>query len=245
MIYNLNKELNNKDVQAYMNYPIKNKSDKEMIATRLIAYGYNLGIKNYKEMGNHTLVFDIDSVKRDYNTNSVDTKDMIINEIDLKIDDLINLSENKLKNLDFDDSTNFADKLKSLINFIDEQLEYLIYNLIEQDKLKLLELAKQGEIQLGDLLDNEYYIDDENFSGIYDSPIDSKAYIIQTLIDNIKLTIKLIKNIDELNITEIDDKIYIYQSLLSTAVSLSRSFDELDFLISDLNLLLGYKNLEE
>lgn len=245
MIYNLNKELNNKDVQAYMNYPIKNKSDKEMIATRLIAYGYNLGIKNYKEMGSHTLSITIDSDKYDYYTNSVDTKDMIINEIDLKIDDLINLSENKLKNLDFDDSTNFADKLKSLINFIDEQLEYLIYNLIEQDKLKLLELAKQGEIQLGDLLDNEYYIDDENFSGIYDSPIDSKAYIIQTLIDNIKLTIKLIKNIDELKINAIDDKIYIYQSLLSTAVSLSRSFDELDFLISDLNLLLGYKNLEE
>src|SRR5699024_7559927 len=168
MIYNLNKELNNKDVQAYMNYPIKNKSDKEMIATRLIAYGYNLGIKNYKEMGSHTLSITIDSDKYDYYTNSVDTKDMIINEIDLKIDDLINLSENKLKNLDFDDSTNFADKLKSLINFIDEQLEYLIYNLIEQDKLKLLELAKQGEIQLGDLLDNEYYIDDVNFSGIYD-----------------------------------------------------------------------------
>lgn len=245
MIYNLNKELNNKDVQAYMNYPIKNKSDKEMIATRLIAYGYNLGIKNYKKMGSHTLSITIDSDKYDYYTNSVDTKDMIINEIDLKIDDLINLSETKLKNLDFDDSTNFADKLKSLINFIDEQLEYLIYNLIEQDKLKLLELAKQGEIQLGDLLDNEYYIDDENFSGIYDSPIDSKAYIIQTLIDNIKLTIKLIKNIDELKINAIDDKIYIYQSLLSTAVSLSRSFDELDFLISDLNLLLGYKNLEE
>lgn len=245
MIYNLNKELNNKDVQAYMNYPIKNKSDKEMIATRLIAYGYNLGIKNYKEMGSHTLSITIDSDKYDYYTNSVDTKDMIINEIDLKIDDLINLSENKLKNLDFDDSTNFADKLKSLINFIDEQLEYLIYNLIEQDKLKLLELAKQGEIQLGELLDNEYYIDDENFSGIYDSPIDSKAYIIQTLIDNIKLTLKLIKNIDELKINAIDDKIYIYQSLLSAAVSLSRSFDELDFLISDLNLLLGYKNLEE
>jgi len=245
MIYNLNKELNNKDVQAYMNYPIKNKSDKEMIATRLIAYGYNLGIKNYKEMGSHTLSITIDSDKYDYYTNSVDTKDMIINEIDLKIDDLINLSENKLKNLDFDDSTNFADKLKSLINFIDEQLEYLIYSLIEQDKLKLLELAKQGEIQLGELLDNEYYIDDENFSGIYDSPIDSKAYIIQTLIDNIKLTLKLIKNIDELKINAIDDKIYIYQSLLSAAVSLSRSFDELDFLISDLNLLLGYKNLEE
>lgn len=189
---------------------------------------------------------DYNSENTDKHTaNSVDTKDMIINEIDLKIDNFISISENKLKNLDFDDSSNFANELDSLINSIDEKLEYLIYNLIEQDKLKLLKLAQQGEIQLGDLLDQEYYIDDENFSGIYDSPIDSKAYTIQTLIDNIKLTIKLIKNIDELKINEIDDKIYIYQSLLSTAVSLSRNFDELDFLISDLNLLLGYKNLEE
>ncbi len=245
MIYNLNKELNNKDVQEYLNYPIKNKSDREMIAIRLIEYGYRLGIKNYKEMGNHTLSIKIDSDKYSYNTNSADTKDMIINEINLKIDDIINISENKLKNLNFDDSTNFVDKLESLINFIDEKLEYLIYNLIEQDKLKLLELVQQGEIQLGDLLDHEYYIDDEDFSGIYDSPIDSKTYIIQTLIDNIKLTIKLIKNIDELKINEIDDKIYIYQSLLSTVASLSRCLTELDFLISDLNFLLGYKNLEE
>lgn len=245
MIYNLNKELNNKDVQEYLNYPIKNKSDREMIAIRLIEYGYRLGIKNYKEMGNHTLSIKIDSDKYSYNTNSADTKDIIINEIDLKIDDFITLSENKLKNLDFDDSKNFGDKLESLINFIDEKLEYLIYYLIEQDKLKLLELAQQGEIQLGDLLDRDYYIDDEDFSGIYDSPIDSKIYIIQTLIDNIKLTINLTKNIDEFKINEIDDNIYIYQTLLSTAVLLSKCLTELDFAISDLNFLLGYKKLEE
>lgn len=183
-------------------------------------------------------------INSDNRKDDSDSKSLVIGDIESSIDKLNSLSEDKLKNLDFNDSTEFAKKLDSKIETIDESLEYLIYNLIEQDKSKLLEQAKQGKIPLIDLLNQEYYIDDKNFSEIYHSPIDSKIEIINTLLDNIKLNSMLIKNIDELKITSIDDKVYIYQSLLNTGLTLTNCLNEFEFAINDLNLLLGYKNLE-
>lgn len=198
--------------------------------------------KNSKETDKHSASMNInfDSIK-----DNSDSKSLVIGDIESNIEKLNSLSEEKLMNLDFDDSDIFADKLDSLIRNIDESLEYLIYNLLEQDKIKLLERAKQGKIPLIDILNQEYYIDDENFSDIYDSPIDKKADIINTLLDNIKLNSMLIRNIDELKIINEDDKIYIYQSLLNTGLTLSRYLDEFEITINDLNHLLGYKNLEK
>lgn len=183
-------------------------------------------------------------INSDNRKDDSDSKSLVIRDIESSINKLNSLSEDKLKNLDFDDSNIFADKLDSIIETIDESLEHLMYYLIEQDKIKLLEQAKQGKIPLIDLLNQEYYIDDKNFSDIYHSPIDSKAEIINTLLDNIKLNSKLIRNIDELKITSVDDKIYIYQTLLNTGLTLSNCLNEFEFAINDLNLLLGYKNLE-
>lgn len=183
-------------------------------------------------------------INSDNSKDNFDSKSLVIRDIESSIDKLNSLSEDKLKNLDLNNSTEFAKKLDSIIETIDESLEYLIYNLIEQDKSKLLDQAKQGKIPLINLLNQEYYIDDKNFSEIYHSPIDSKIEIINTLLDNIKLNSILIKNIDELKITSIDDKVYIYQSLLNTGLTLTNYLNEFESAINDLNLLLGYKNLE-
>lgn len=55
MIFNINKLLDDKEIIKLLSYPINNNIDKNMIAISLIAYGYKLGIENYKKYGKHKI----------------------------------------------------------------------------------------------------------------------------------------------------------------------------------------------
>lgn len=195
---------------------------------------------DYEETNKNSAGMEINS---DSHKDNSDSKSLVIRDIENNIDKLNSLCEEKLNNLDFDDSNIFADKLDSLITSIDENLEHLIYNLIEQYKLKFLEKAQQEKIPFNYLIQQGYCIDDENFSSIYDSIINKKSVIINNFLDNIKLNSKLIRNINELKINNDDDKICIYKNLLNTGFALKEYLDEFNFTINYLNHELEYKQI--